>query len=219
LTARLDIFDRIDILPHLKKLTVIMLRLRDIHRLPLKRLLHDHAATLRHVSLKLDIAGRRSSTYDDHPLLSFMTDLLLDNQLFVNLESFEFMPVTSSSFQIITMYLARSADTLTSLTLLDGYLTYEDITTLTSVFFQKNASLNLQTLVLNVQFFGPQLLALLATSFPRLKCLELYAFDWGIENITLAHLSMRGRLVRISCDIVSNCPSLMSVFRGYSEPV
>jgi hypothetical protein len=127
-----------------------------------------------------------------------MTDLLLDTHLFVNLESFEFMPVTPSSFQIITMYLARSADTLTSLTLLDRYLTYEDIATLASELFHKNASFNLQTLVLNVQFFDPQLLTLLATSFLGLKRLELHAFSWGTENVALVHLPLLELLVRIS---------------------
>jgi hypothetical protein len=71
-----DFFDHIDVLPHLKKLTVTALRLRDLRCLPLKYLLHDHAATLRHVSLKLDISGRTSSTYDDLPLLSFMTETI-----------------------------------------------------------------------------------------------------------------------------------------------
>jgi hypothetical protein len=130
-----------------------------------------------------------------------MDDFAADQAVFQGLESFEFSPTIHTRFDMVTGYLMRSADTLTSLTIMDRFLNYKDVAALGSIFIHRPADSGLRSLVLNVQFFGPRLLTLLATMFPTLKLLSLCAFNWGVENFILINpgefLKLVGCFVRV----------------------
>ena len=177
-----DFVDQLEPLPQLRSLTMHIPHPKVSDPIRLKRLLHNQASTLRDVSLDLSGLSDAPSGFGEGRLVPLMTELLSDERLFTDLESFTFSPTTSRAFDIVTSYLARSADTLTHLTLVDQYLSEQQVATLVGVFSGRGAHRSLRTLTLKIELFHPHLLALLASTFAGLQELSLRGLDWGVED-------------------------------------
>jgi hypothetical protein len=216
-----DIFGHLDISPFLIKLHPLPLLERLAVQVPLRkltdpsglvRILQNHANSLRHVKLRLE-SDLTAPPIDLDGLRAMMQKCRTDKTIFTNLESFEFFTHPSKdSFTTLVMYLSRSADTLTSLIMLDNYLSYQELSNLTSIFSHRPASSGLRDLSLSVMHFGPHLLIQLAESLPGLKHLHLRSWDWGVCGAVSSDAPTSQKLVRY---IFFTTPHAFSTYDRY----
>jgi hypothetical protein len=144
----------------------------------LTRILKEHShhlksVRLRPISLRLWIAER---DLGEQALGNWMTGNV-SNPVVLRVRDLESLnlrtPCTSSDFDLMTVYVERSAETLTKLTLAESYLRFEQIETVVKIFSPKGI---LKTLSIEVMTMSPQLLA---TELSNLNVLKL-----EVQNIS-----------------------------------
>jgi hypothetical protein len=91
-----DSVDQLEPLPQLKSLTMHIPHPKVLDPIRLRRLPHNHASTLRDVRLDLSGLSDAPSGCGEGRLVPLMTELLSDERLFTNLESFTFSRVALS---------------------------------------------------------------------------------------------------------------------------
>jgi hypothetical protein len=145
----------------------------------LTRILEEHSrhlksVRLRPISLRLWIAER---DLGEQAFGNWMTCNMSNPVVLRDLESLNLRtPCTSSDFDLMTVYLERSAETLTKLTLAESYLRFEQIETVVKIFSPRGI---LKILTIEVMTMSPQLIDLLATELPNLHVLKL-----EVQNIS-----------------------------------
>jgi len=151
----------------------------------LTHILNDHAETLQYVTLQPHISFRlppsseaESDSVSAHQHFSrWMVASSSNEVLFTNLRSLAICPATSlfhwTDLDTIRIYVRRSQDTLTSLVLGDGFLTYYEVDYLVSTFTHRPANAGLKTLHLCTHSLNPQLFDLLSRKLPGLDVLNL----------------------------------------------
>ena len=154
-------------LPHLESLTMHVPLHKLVDPSGLSRILSTHASSLHYV----DLHFRMSTPDSDISLSALMAGFQV-----TYLRSFTFRPASHGGFDAMVAYLLRSAHTLARLTILDRFLSPEEVAVIVSIL---GPSHSLHTLSLNVEFCDPHLLALLATTFPGLERLSLCILQWG----------------------------------------
>jgi hypothetical protein len=92
--------------------------------------------------------------------------------IFRGLESLELgIPISSATlFELMLLYLQRSAETLTTLTLLTSNLQYKEVQSIIQIFSHRGL---LETVHLQVLCLNTQLVDLLASALPNLRVLNL----------------------------------------------
>jgi hypothetical protein len=148
------------------------------------RFLRDHSPTLAYVALRLNPSGSVVDPSEEESLGEWMTMTSSDDIILTNLQSFQMYPtMLLSGFQALLAYLARSADTLTALSVRDRYLSYNEADAIISTFLHRPASSRLTSLRLNMRALSPRLIDLFAAKLPELHTLSLYVGEaWRDEN-------------------------------------
>jgi hypothetical protein len=154
----------------------------------LTHLLLSHAATLRHVYLRLD----PSSEEGEGNLGRWMRSNADDNTLLSDLKTLEVSLSPLGDFGILMAYVNRSANMLTRLNVMHRFCSYNEVDSIASAFAHRPADSGLTSLGLNVQFLGPKLLDLLSARLPNLYELNLRAFNWGEEDWNADEREVRG---------------------------
>ena len=140
----------------------------------LTRFLNDHAETLQHVTLQPHISFRSfpSESAKQH-FSTWMISSSSNEMLFTNLRSLTICPATPlfswTDFDVTSIYVRRSPDTLTSLILGDRYLNYDDVDRLVRTFTHRPMNAGLKTLHLRTLSLNPQLFDLLSRKLPGLE--------------------------------------------------
>jgi len=167
----------------------------------LTRFLNDHAETLQHVILQPHISSRfppssesESDSASAHRHFSrWMVASSSNEVLFTNLQSLAISPATLfhwTDLNMIMIYVRRSQDTLTSLILGDGFLTYDEVDYLVSTFTHRPANAGLKTLHLSTHSLNPQLFDLLSRKLPGLDVLHL-TFKSLLGDVNQGGLTMK----------------------------
>jgi hypothetical protein len=115
------------------------------------------------------------SVYDRN-VASWLEELGNDPVVLSGLHSLNIYPSSLESVGInaLASLTRRSAETLTSLSIFDRYLTYEEVTVIVSIFSTTDSRCNLVTLRINLRILDPPIIRLLAINLPRLKNLNLH---------------------------------------------
>ncbi|KAF7361492.1 hypothetical protein MSAN_01182600 [Mycena sanguinolenta] len=156
----------------------------------LVKILRTHADTLLNVELGWSFAASLESDSDaDQPSVpalstwgAFSAAVFADPAVFVNLTSFK-LPCLST-FDSTLQCLRRSADTLTSLHLVDHFLRDQELTDLVGVFAHRPFDAGLQSLHLGLMHFGVETLDLLAGRVPGLRSLGLVLTPTTVAEIS-----------------------------------
>jgi hypothetical protein len=139
----------------------------------LTRILEEHSDHLKSVRLRPIPLRLWQSEWEfgERAFGKWMIDNISNPLVLRDMESLNLrIPCTSPDFDLMVMYLQRSAETLTKLTLAEYLLRYEQIETIVKIFSRKGI---LKTLSLEVMSLSPQLVDLLATALPNLQVLKL----------------------------------------------
>jgi hypothetical protein len=134
--------------------------------LMLTHILHDHAGTIQHFELD------DTRWWDSGTVIEWMTENLHDDTLLANLTTLSIEVPRGMPMDVMAAYIGRSAATLTSLRLYGCALSHAKTEQLLNP-FTAIPERRLSTLLLAVKTLTPNLVALLAETFPGLQSLSL----------------------------------------------
>jgi hypothetical protein len=163
--------------PMLRKLDISV----DFHKCGLSdprgltRLLVEHNDTLRSVILRPTLSRGNHWEIAEASLVEWMSENASNKRFLSDVQSLDLrMPMAPSHLNMTVSYIHRSAATLTSLSLLDHSLRYEQIEAVVKVLSSVG---RLKTLTLQVLTLSPQLVDLMAKKLPFLEVLNLVVLN------------------------------------------
>ncbi|KAJ7472018.1 hypothetical protein FB451DRAFT_1251692 [Mycena latifolia] len=145
----------------------------------LARILHTNSETISNLELGRSFAA--SSDADPDPRSTWAgltTALVLDPAVLANLTALKIPAL--HDFDATLACLQRSADTLTSLSLVDYFLTERELTELVQVFSHRPFDASLRYLHIGVAYLTPVVFDLLASRLPGLLNLNLVVSDTAV---------------------------------------
>jgi hypothetical protein len=145
----------------------------------LSRFLEIHSDTLRDVQLTPRAWRTSLIDADTHGWINWLESNLSHESVLANLHSLLIaVPWDPHGVELPLAYISRSADTLTSLSLVEHFLTYTQIDRITSSLSRRT----LRHLGFKVEILTPSLLDLLAKTLPDLQELEVYIFSIASDS-------------------------------------
>jgi hypothetical protein len=120
----------------------------------------------------------------DDGLANWLEKLGDDPVVLSRLRSLNIYPSSLGSvgYNALVSLTRRSAKTLTSLSIFDRYLTYEEVTAIVNIFSATDSRCNLVTLRINLRKIDPPIIRLLAINLPRLKNLNLHLLSSQVDR-------------------------------------
>jgi hypothetical protein len=149
----------------------------------LSNLLHNHSNTLKSVALRFNPLGLMAQSSSEEPLVHWMTEIAADQLILANLQTLQIYPtLLPGGFDAFLVYLRRSVNTLTLLTVRDRYFSYDEVDRVVASLTMPPPDKRLKYLRLNVHNLSARLLDLLADSFPFLWKLTLIVGEGWTES-------------------------------------
>ncbi|KAJ7274317.1 hypothetical protein B0H12DRAFT_1176056 [Mycena haematopus] len=137
--------------------------------------LEANSATLDIVELRLNPAGSGADPNLEQLLSQWFSSHQANSSVLANLKVLRMYPTTlSTGFDALVMYMERSANTLTTLSVKDRYLNLDEIEALIAPVSRRAADQGLEVLRLHVRVWNAELFDLLALKLPGLKSLSLF---------------------------------------------
>ncbi|KAJ6513172.1 hypothetical protein C8R45DRAFT_962693 [Mycena sanguinolenta] len=137
--------------------------------------LEANSATLDKVELRLNPAGSGADPNLERLLAQWFSSHQANPSVLANLKVLRMYPTTlSTGFDALVMYMERSANTLTTLSVKDRYFNLDEVATLIAPVSHRAADQGLEVLRLHVRVWNADLFQLLASKLPGLKSLSLY---------------------------------------------